>query len=757
MTEIFSAAPHHDVLVLLIQIAVLLLAARGLGEIAQRLGQPSVVGEILAGILLGPSLLSSLLPAAGAWIIPQPGVPGYLLEVVSLIGVIFLLLLTGLETDLALIRRQAKTAAGASIGGIVVPFATGFLLGWYLPATLLANPGQRLVFALFVATAMSISAIPVIAKVLMDMNLMRRDVGQTILAAGMTDDAIGWMLLSIVAGLAAGEAVTAGTVLSAVGSVVAFMVLSFTVGRWLVKRSLDFVQDEVRSRDRLLTLVVILTFIWGALTHALNIEAVLGAFFMGLLFGQMPRLPAEVIQKLESLTLGIFAPIFFAVAGLKVNVLHLFTPKLIGAALLVIFVATFGKVVGTYAGARLIGKRDHWTALSLGAGMNARGAMEIIVATIGLQVGILSQDMFSIIVLMAMATSLMAPPALRWTLSKVVPEQQELDRLRREELSAGSMVAGIRRVLIPVRLRSERNIIHQIEAHLVERLQRQGPLSVTLLNVSEPKQRAEGAAFLEQLHNDFPGADLTKKIVEAREPTHPILAEAEKDYQLMILGATEGLKRADALFHPLIDQMVRLAPCPTIVVRGGGGAAKWPPKRLLVPTNGSAASRHAAEVAFLLATEAEEEVLLLSVAQRLGELAQYGAETALAEREVEARRQIVSELLERGKAQGARLRGAVETGTEAESVILETARREEIDLIILGTDIRPGSDRLFLGPRVERILQSAPCPVIVVNWTTPGLGAAGQSAAKVTDHEEEPCRSPASTPPRARSWSASRR
>jgi len=342
--ESFTAAPHHDVLVLIIQIAVLLSTARALGEIAQRLGQPAVIGEILAGIVLGPSLLSGFFPFINAWIVPQTEVQGYLLEVISLIGVMFLLLITGLETDLPLIRRHARTAIGTAAGGLIVPFATGLLLGLHLPDFLLANKDQRLVFALFIAACMSISAIPVIAKVLMDLNLMRRDIGQIIIAAGMCDDTSAWIMLSIIVGLASGQAVTPGSVLEAVGKVLAFMAISFTLGRWLVKKTLDFVQDEVISRDSLLTLVLVLTFVWGAITQALNLEAVLGAFIMGILFGQMPRLPDSVHQTLESIALGIFAPIFFAVAGLKVNVMNLLEPKLLYIALIVIFIACTGKV-----------------------------------------------------------------------------------------------------------------------------------------------------------------------------------------------------------------------------------------------------------------------------------------------------------------------------------------------------------------------------------------------------------------------------
>lgn len=714
--DVFTAASHHDVLVLVLQIAVLLFTARALGEVALRLGQPSVIGEILAGIILGPSVLSSLIPAFGAWIIPQTEVQGYLLEVVSLIGAVFLLLITGLETDLSLIRRHARTAIGVSFGGITVTFLTGFALGQMLPDFLLADPDGRLIFSLFVATAMSISAIPVIAKVLMDLNLMRRDIGQTIIAAGMSDDTTGWIILSVVAGLAAGEAVSAGSVLQTIGSVLAFMVISFTLGRWFVKKALDYVQDRVVSRDRLLTLVVVLAFAWGAITQALNLEAVLGAFVMGILFGQMPRLPEAVHHKLESVALGIFSPIFFAVAGLKVNILNLLEPQLLLIALLVIAIASGGKVLGTYLGARLIGKKDHWTALSFGAGLNARGAMEIIIATIGLNLGILAQDMFSIIVLMAMATSLMAPPALRWVLSKVEPGEEELKRLRREELAAESLVANIHRVLLPVRRREiDAAAVQTIEAHLLDKIGEKTELSLTLLNVAAPGNREQGTKFLSELAPLFSQKEIVKRVVEHTEPEHAILDEAEKDYDLLVFGATEESKGSNVLFTPLVDHLVRLAPCPTIVVQGQRVQPDWNPSRILVPTNGTEAAKNAAELAFAMAAGEQDEVIVVNAVIDNKNDYFIDASGEMLEKQVEAGRLIVDELRELGSANDIQVDSEVRQGPDLESVILEVARDYNVDLIILGTSVRSGSSRLFLGPRVERILRAANCPVLVFN------------------------------------------
>ena len=695
----------------MVQLAVLLVSARALGELAQRLGQPSVIGEILAGIVLGPSLLGSL--PVGHWLLPEGAAQGYLLELVSLIGAMFLLLITGLETDLRLIRRHARTAIGVSLGGVIVTFSSGFALGQVLPDFLLADADRRLTFALFVGTAMSISAIPVIAKIMMDLKLMRRDVGQIILAAGMSDDTIGWTLLSVVAGLAAGETVTAGSVLQAVGSVVVFMALSFTLGRSLVKRALDLVQDHAVSRDRLLTLVVALTFLWGALTQALRLEAVLGAFVMGILFSTTPRLPADVHRKLESVALGIFTPIFFAVAGLKVNLLGLLEPTLLLIALAVTAVATLGKVAGTYLGARLVGRQGHWTALSFGAGLNARGAMEIIIATTGLSLGILSRDMFSIIVLMAMLTTLMAPTALRFTLARVPIGDEESLRLKQEQLAVGSLLAHTDRVLLPVRHRVGDDFSTQrVEKDLLGKLGGEAKVAVTLLTITPPGERAAGGVFLGALGEFFTDHDLSKRVLEGTPATAAdlILDEARKDYDLIILGAAESSRSADTVFNPIIDELIRLAPCPTMIVKAAQVDRHWPPRSILVPTNGSAASRHAAEVAFTLAAGSDVRVKLLNVVDTGGA---YGE--GARERRLNNAHSIVDSLRELGESQAVRAEAAVRVGGGVAEVILNVAEKQAFDLIVLGTDLRPGSEQLFLGPSVEAILDCAPCPVIVYN------------------------------------------
>ena len=702
--ETFSAASHGEVLQLVIQIAVLLASARVLGGLALRLGQPQVVGEILAGVVLGPSLLSGLLPWVGDYVLPQTEAQGFMLEVVALIGAMLLLVITGLETDLALIRRRIGLAFGVGIGGLVVPFLTGLILGFALPDRLVGNPSQRGVFALFVATALAISAIPVLAKILIDLDLMRREFGQTVLAAGMINDLTGWTLLGVVTALASAEAMSAGIVFQTVATVAVFVLVTMTAGRFVVRRGLDLIQDRFRGRDFLLTLVIVLTFGWGAFSQALHLEPVIGAFAIGILFGGLPRLPTDVVHKLEAMALAVFAPIFFAVAGLKVNLGAILEPGLLLIAILVIVVATVGKVAGAYAGARWLSGQDHWSALAYGAGLNARGAIEIIIATIGLSLGILTTEMFSIIVLLAVVTSLTAPAALRYCLARVAPGVEEEARLAREDQLKGSFLAGVRRVLVPVRPRIGQVGTQTIQAVLVARLGESRDISTTLLAVAGEKDRVMAGAYVSSLRSVFRDQGTRTRIVSSQDPVQTILAEAEADYDLLVIGTPTMSPSQDSVFGPVIDDLIKLSKTPTLVVRGENVPDDWSPTRILVPANASASARNAADLAFAIAgSDALVTGVHVVTPTRLAGMRPSIALDVTADFEILATRM------------GRLVQTEVREAEDVETGILGAIEELEADLLVLGTSVRAGTTRLHLGPRVEYLTRLAPCPVVILN------------------------------------------
>jgi nucleotide-binding universal stress UspA family protein len=454
-------------------------------------------------------------------------------------------------------------------------------------------------------------------------------------------------------------------------------------------------------------------FLWGAIAQSLNFEAVLGAFIVGIVLNQIRLFPADARRTLESVALGIFAPIFFAVAGLKVNLRDLIvSPALLGSAALIILVTTAAKTVGAYAGARLIGRKDHWTALAFSAGLSTRGAMDIIIATIGLRLEVLSQDMFSIIVLMAMTNSIAAPAALRWVLRRVEPTPEELERLRQEELAAGSFLSSIHRILLPIRFRESISDQYVAEAKILERLSQRREIALTLLTAIKPGDRDEGLEFLARVRELFPQKHLTVRVAEGTSPSELILTEAEKGYDLVILGATQD-SNTRVLFNPMVDYLLRVSPSPTMVIKSYPMPPNWQLRRLLVPTNGAMAARRAAEIAFALAKDPTDEVTILNVTAQ--EPSPFDADGSGFRRQMNSAHGIVDELRSLGEAQKVRVASEVRVGSSPEAAILELAREQKIDLILLGTDLRPGSSRLFLGPRVERILNNAPCPVLVVN------------------------------------------
>jgi Kef-type K+ transport system membrane component KefB len=704
---------EHELLLLLLQFVLLLVVARALGEVATRVGLPSVVGELLAGFLLGPSLLGNIAPGLFESIFPHKVEQVHLLEVVSWLGVIMLLILTGLETDIGLIVRKGKGAAAISLGGIAVPFVSGVALGFILPKDFVAAPDKRLVFALFIGTAMSISAIPVIAKVLMEMKIIRRDIGQITLAAGMIDDTVGWILLSVVAGLASSGRISPLVAGKSILSVLLVLGLSYTVGRKLVGAIIRGLDNQVGGDMVKITALMALALAFGAVTQALKLEAVLGAFIAGVLVGQVKRFDDRLRHIFEQVALGVFAPVFFAASGLRVDLGRLAEPKVLGVGMLVLAIAILGKFVGAYAGAKAT-RMGHWESLSLGAGMNARGAMEIIVATIGLSRGILTPEMYSIILMVAVVTSLMAPPILRWTLGHVELGEEEKERLETEERRRESFVGNLKRVLLPVRAEGESDLAAKVVGLLVS----DEDVEVTNLylhrngdgdDVERAKEVIEG--HLEQ----------TRTRVKADEdsPSQVILEEARRGYDLLVLAAGEHrTSGAGPLFGGMVDEVIQEAPCPLLVVSspdGDGQEAhvdRLPGGYVLVPMSGSDVDRYAAEVAFSIAAGTDTAVDVVHVVSGPQHTLRLGGDEAVLQA-VEIGEDLVAQVAELGRSMGATVNTDVLVADQPESAIVERAQRRA-DLVVLASSRKPVTQRAFFGHRIDYVVAHAPCPVVVV-------------------------------------------
>ncbi|MGA7696364.1 MAG: cation:proton antiporter [Candidatus Sulfotelmatobacter sp.] len=403
----------HDVMTMFMALATLLGCAKLAAELMQKIGQPSILGEISVGIFLGPTVLGHYRPHLYEALFPTTGPMPIVLDTVTTLGVVFFLLTAGLEIDLRSIFRQGKGALLVSFFGVAFPFAAGFLAASAFPNYLGAEAGANpLIFALFVGTALAISALPVIAKILMDLNLLRTEVGTVIISSAMFDDLVGWILFSFVLGMMhppAGGSVADG-VKHTVMLVVLFVGLTLTLGRWLFDKILPFLQAHTTWPGGVLAFIFTLTLAGAAFTEYAGIHAVFGAFVIGIAIGESGHLRRRTSEHIHEIVTNVFAPFFFASIGLRTNFAANFH---LGLTATVIGVACLGKLLGASWGARL-GGMDRTSSLVVGLAMNARGAMEIILGILALQAGLIRESMFVALVVMALLTSLVSAPAIHF-------------------------------------------------------------------------------------------------------------------------------------------------------------------------------------------------------------------------------------------------------------------------------------------------------------------------------------------------------
>jgi Kef-type K+ transport system membrane component KefB/mannitol/fructose-specific phosphotransferase system IIA component (Ntr-type) len=397
---------------LLLAVACVLGATQICGTLARRVGQPPVLGELLAGVLLGPTILGRVSPAAFATLFPREGTQAGAFRGLTVVSIVLFLAVAGLEIDLRRLLARLRVAASVGIAGIVAPFALGFGAAWLWPAALGAEPSAALVpFALFIGTALSISALPVIAKTLVDLDLYRTDFGALVVGAAVFNDVIGWTLFGLVVGLFGHSQATVPSALGEVAVSLVSVGVALTAGRWLVLRALGWIDRSSGERGGVVAFVVCAAFASAALTEWLGHGALMGAFLSGVVMGGTLATSPGRLLELERLVAVVFAPLFFGSLGLRADFVANFDPALVAV---VFAIACLGKLVGCSFAARWSGlpAREAW---AVGAGMNARGAMEMAMALVALQYGMISERLFVALVVMAIATSAMSGPLMkRW-------------------------------------------------------------------------------------------------------------------------------------------------------------------------------------------------------------------------------------------------------------------------------------------------------------------------------------------------------
>jgi len=403
----------HNLMLMLLSFGTLLLVARSLGELAERLHQPAVLGELLAGILLGPTVLGNLAPGVAESLFPAQGPNAVALEAIATLAIVLFLLVAGIEVDLSTVWRQGNIGLKVGIVGMVIPFALGLLAAWLAPQALGREAGaEPLVFALFLATALSITALPVIAKTLMDLGLYRSDMGMIVVSAAIFNDLVGWIAFAIIMGMMGTAAAHVDSIPATIGYTLGFVALMLTAGRWAIHRILPALQAYTRWPGGVLSFSLVLALFGAAFTEWIGIHAIFGSFIAGVALGDSPHLRERTRVIIDQFVSFVFAPVFFASIGLRVNFVANFDAALV---LTVLLLACVCKLAGGTLGARWGGMsmRDAW---AVGFAMNARGAMEIILGLLALEEGIIRERLFVAIVIMAIVTSMLSGPLMSFIL-----------------------------------------------------------------------------------------------------------------------------------------------------------------------------------------------------------------------------------------------------------------------------------------------------------------------------------------------------
>lgn len=398
---------HHPLSILLIQIIAVLLMVRLFGFLFKHIGQPGVIGEIVAGIVLGPSVLGYFFPDVFQALFPPESLTN--LELLSQVGLVLFMFVIGMELDFSVLKNKINETLVISHAGILVPFFLGIVASYWIYEEYAAAQTAFLPFALFIGISMSITAFPVLARIIQERNMTKTSLGTLAIASAANDDVTAWCLLAVVIAIA--KAGTFASALYAIGLTALYIIIMFMVVRPFLKKVGEVYANQEVINKTFVGLILLILIISSTLTEIIGIHALFGAFMAGVVMPPSIGFRKVMMEKVEDIALVFFLPLFFAFTGLRTEIGLINSPALWGVCLLLITVAVAGKLGGCAVAARLVG--ESWKdSFTIGTLMNTRGLMELVALNIGYEMGVLPPSIFVILVIMALVTTFMTTPLL---------------------------------------------------------------------------------------------------------------------------------------------------------------------------------------------------------------------------------------------------------------------------------------------------------------------------------------------------------
>lgn len=699
---------EHDLTLSLIAFAVLLLATRAMAELARRLGQPEVLGELLGGFLIGPSALGALFPTLFHQVFARP-VVAQGMSLLSWIGAILLLLIAGIEADLVILRQKALPGLLSAAGAI----GASLLFTSAIAIKLMHRPSTS---AVFLGLVYSVTALSVVAKLLIERGALRRGYAQVMLAAGIASEVLVWPLISVVSSLHNGRNAWVAGFKSATLAITFFVVM-LTLGRRFTFWAMRRVADVAGIANGELSLILLLVSVSALITAAAGLHPLLGAFVFGVLLARAPRATVALKERLQALTVSFFAPIFFGLAGMRVNLFDLHGAASIQGILLLLFAAGLLKILFGFLGARA-GRLPFWESAAVGFGLNLKGGSDVVVAIVGTELGLLSSNLYTMYAVVAILTVLITPPILSIISARALPDDEEAERLNHEEARRRAYFSDMERVLLP----DIPDLRPDLVASLIEHVARAKSLQREIFDITEvstanqtastspPTEKADLVARCLSRAVENPHVSLQKIVID-KGPIEAAL-EAAQAQQIVIIGSdSAGLDQSSLSFGQMHDALIRDAACDVLLTVHSGSVLPTP-KRILVPVNGLEHSLAAADIAAYLASACNAELVLLNIAHtRVAAMFwKEGGQRDVLQRGYT----VVREAEFRVARLGAWVSTRVRLGADPAVAILAELNRRPYSMIIMGAIERTADGGLALGGTVEHVMNLATLPRILL-------------------------------------------